>query len=118
VKTLGKVLYYGFPVVVLLLFVVIMLGGLYIKGPTGAADDIPGLMNTVEEKVKAGDWDNAQGAVDELILAWDDVVKRVQFSAESTTALARLKGYTIAQDKPGALAELEEAREHWEDMAR
>jgi len=33
-------------------------------------------------------------------------------------ALARLTGYLEAKDKAGALAELYEAKRHWDDLGR
>lgn len=110
------------PIVTLVFFILIMLSGNYLKRPLGENDDIPQKIEELIEAVKNERWDEVSKETEELDNAWNRVVRRVQFSSERdeinffSMNIARLRGAIIAKDKAGALTELKEAYEHWDEL--
>lgn len=119
---LRKFLVLTIPIVTLVLFVLVMFSGDFLKYPLGQDDNIPEAIATVMQDVNNENWDRARQSTDHLEKAWDKVVKRIQFSLERdeinafSTSLARLQGALQAQDKSAMLIELNEAYEHWRDL--
>ncbi|MEW6723538.1 MAG: DUF4363 family protein [Bacillota bacterium] len=119
-----RILAYLFPVVLIAMFSAVFLSGSYLKRPFGAADDFAGHLDAVEMAIMADDWSRAGHELEQAKQAWQVVTGRIQFSVEREEirgvnhSLARLGGRIQAADSGGALAELAEAREHWERIAQ
>lgn len=112
------------PVLALCLFILVMASGSLLKRPFGFDDDVPGSIERMMQSVLNESWEQAGSDANNLITAWERVVRRVQFGAERdeinnlSKCLARLKGAIMARDKAGALMELNEAYKHWQDLGR
>lgn len=112
------------PVVLMALFVLLMTSDWYCKRPRGEHDDVALHLSEVRNAVLVNDWAKAQADLERLQIAWNKIIRRVQFSVERdeirllTSSLARLGGALTAQDASGALIELAEAEEHWHDLGR
>lgn len=119
-----RLLVVALPLVSLLLFIFIMLSGHLLKLPMGQNDNVPQLIESVSEHILADQWEEAQKEAEALELAWQTVIKRIQFSSERdeinfiNTNLARLKGAMKLKDKSNAIMELSEALEHWNNLGR
>lgn len=112
------------PIVTLILFVLLMLSGDFLKKSFGNDDNIPLSIEAVIEDIKNENWEDAKKDTDALNEAWDKIINRVQYSSERneindfSVSLARLRGAIEAQDKSGGLQELNEAYEHWNDLGK
>ncbi|AAO35050.1 hypothetical protein K144313037_02430 [Clostridium tetani] len=119
-KNLAK----GIPIITLVIFILVMLSGNYLKRPMGKDDDVVGFIEIVIEDVNDENWEVADKNREKLEDAWNKIVKRIQFSSERSemneldASLARLKGAIMAKDKGLALAELNVAYEHWKSLGR
>ncbi|MDI9508763.1 MAG: DUF4363 family protein [Clostridiales bacterium] len=117
-----RFLIYLIPIVAMLIFLLIMISGDFLKKPFSTDDDIAESISDLIEAVNNEAWEEADNKIIGLELAWKKVLFRVQFSSERgeinelTTSIARLKGAIMAKDKPGALMELYEAYSHWNDL--
>lgn len=117
-----RILIIAIPVITLVLFVLIMHSGNFLKRPMGKDDDIPGTIDGIIEAVRNDSWDEADSRLKGLENAWKKVLFRVQFGSERdeinqlTKNIARLKGAVTAKDKSGALMELNEAYMHWDEL--
>jgi Domain of unknown function (DUF4363) len=117
-----KLIHYLIPTIVLAFFIALMNAGPYLKEPRGEYDNVPKYFQMVEADVKTEQWDAAKNDLDALIKAWKFVIRRVQFDVERdeinglSSNLARLDGSIDAKDKAGALAELAEAKGHWDEL--
>lgn len=117
-----KFLLMAIPIAVLIIFILLMHSGSILKKPLGEDDDIPQSINDMIEVVNNESWQEADNELNDLIKAWDKVVRRVQFGSERdeinkfTTCLARLQGAVKAEDKASALMELYEAYNHWNEL--
>lgn len=104
------------------LFILIMNSGIFLKNPMGEEDDVIGYLEGVGKNVMAEQWGDAGRNAAKLTKAWDTVAKRIQFSVERnemgafSVSLARLQGLILARNQAGALAEIYEAREHWDNL--
>lgn len=112
------------PIATLTIFILIMLSGSFLKKPIGKGDDIPKSIEMVKEDVNEEKWEAAKINTEKLEEVWKKVVIRVQFSSERdeingfSMSLARLKGAIMSEDKSGALMELSEAYEHWDELGK
>jgi hypothetical protein len=112
------------PIVAMVLFILIMLSGNVLKKPLGNNDNIPEAIQLVIQTVKDEKWEEASNNTEQLSETWKKIVNRVQFSSERdeinafSMNLARLRGAIIAKDKSGALMELSEAYEHWDELGK
>ena len=112
------------PIITLAIFVLIMLSGDFLKKPLGEDDDVPKTIDQLIESVEQGKWEQATNETEALVALWKRIVKRVQFSSERdeinffSTNIARLRGAVLAKDKSGALMELKEAYDHWEELGQ
>ena len=119
-----KFLVTSIPIVTVLLFVLIMLSGNYLKKPLGNEEGMPKRIELLIQEVHKENWDLANNHREELEKYWDKVVRRVQFSSERheinelTVSIARLKGAIEARDKSSSLQLLYEAYEHWKDLGK
>jgi hypothetical protein len=110
------------PIVTLVLFVLIMLSGGYLKKPMGGNDNIPELVQILIDNVNDENWVEAKNNTDKLSEAWSRIVRRVQFSSERdeingfSMNVARLRGAIMAKNKANSLSVLFEAYEHWKEL--
>ena len=122
---MNKFVFYLIPILTLAIFFAIMNGGLILKNSIGERDqhflkyyaDIKACINDEQ-------WEQAIDYCQKLKNAWNKRIPLIQFSVERDQingidiSLARLTGYLEARDKAGALAELYEAKRHWDDLGR
>jgi len=117
-----KLIYYLIPTIIIALFIAVMNAGTYLKEPRGEEDNVPKYFQMVKADVKTEQWSAARDDLDKLEKAWKIVLRRVQFDVDRdeinylSSNLARLEGSIEAEDQSSALAELAEAREHWEKL--
>ncbi|NLY90506.1 MAG: DUF4363 family protein [Firmicutes bacterium] len=111
------------PALALALFVVLMNSGTVLK-TYGLADPVPPYFERIAMLISQDQWPVAGENAKRLEVAWRKVVRRLQFSEERDEinnfrhSLARLQGYIAAEDRGGALAELKELEETWEDLGK
>jgi len=114
--------YYVLPIIVLVVFALLMNSGNYYKSPRGISDDFEGYLHQVQQQVLTSDWEQAQNDFPLLSAAWSEIIPRIQYSVEKdeinaiNVNLARLHAYLDAHDPKNALAEINEAREHWDHL--
>ncbi|WP_315117322.1 DUF4363 family protein [uncultured Clostridium sp.] len=119
-----KFLERAIPIGILIVFIVIMLSGSYLKKPLGKDDNLPLIIERTIEEVNNENWNQVDESIDLLDNTWKKIVKRVQYSSERdeisslNTSLARLRGAVMAKDKASALMELNEAYEHWRNLGK
>ena len=119
-----KVLYYGIPTVLLLVFVLIMTAGNYLKKPRSVNDDVVMYIKVVTEDVKGENWNKADEDTKKLTDAWKKITPRLQFSCERdeiyniSINIARLNGIVMGKDKNAAFVELSEMYENWIELTR
>jgi hypothetical protein len=117
-----KFLVISIPIVTLVLFIVIMLSGNYLKKPLGETDNIPKLVQILISNIDGEKWEDAKKNTDKLSETWDRIVRRVQFSSERdeingfSMNVARLRGSIMARDKANSLSAIFEAYEHWKEL--
>jgi hypothetical protein len=119
-----KIIAYGIPVIMLTVFVLIMISGQFLKKPRTEEEDVLKYIDLVTKDVMEENWDNAYQDNIKLTKAWVKIVPRIQFSVERDEIyclninLARLNGIIIGQDKAGALAEIGDINENWNELGR
>jgi hypothetical protein len=119
---LRKWIFYSIPIFTLIIFVAIMQGGYYYITSLSNKNDIPQYIERLNNDLKYSHWDTAREDLQHLDVAWKKAVPRLQFHAEMDAIdsikadLARLSGSIDAQDLEGALPELRELAEHWENL--
>ncbi|MBP1754421.1 MAG: hypothetical protein H6Q59_819 [Firmicutes bacterium] len=112
------------PIAALVLFIVIMISGSFLKKPFGTDDDVTKSIENVMKDVNEEAWDKAVVEVDELESAWRKVIKRIQFSEERdeinflTSNIVRLRGAVTSKDKSDSLMELNDAYSHWKELGK
>ena len=112
------------PVALIGVSILIMVSGGYLKKPTGEYDNVPKLFEIVRSDIMNERWDDVMHATESAEIAYKKVRKRIQFSVERDEAnriednLARIKGFAAAKDKSGALADLAEASNLWEELGK
>ncbi|NLZ51688.1 MAG: DUF4363 family protein [Thermoanaerobacteraceae bacterium] len=120
-----RFVFYLIPIVTLAIFFAIMNGGLILKNSIGEPDHhFIKYYNDIKAYINDEQWEQAIAHSQKLEDAWRKKIPWIQFSVERDqingidVALARLTGYLEARDKAGALAELYEAKRHWDDLGR
>jgi hypothetical protein len=119
-----KVTVYIITALTITMFILLMNAGNYLKSPRGQDDNFPLHIKLLTENIKNEQWQKAGENLEKLALAWKKIVPRIQYSVEKdeinaiNVNLARLKSYITNRDKSNALAELNEAFEHWNDLNR
>lgn len=117
-------LYKVIPSLVLLLFILLMNSGNYLKKPLGLTDNVPKILDQIQRDLEHQEWSIAHVHIRTVESAWKEVVHRIQFSEERDEinnfqhSLARLKGFVKAHHKAGSMAELEELKETWDNLGR
>lgn len=119
-----RFIFYLIPTVTLLVFVIIMNAGVYMKKSWSELDDVLKHIESTKKSIKTSNWEEAKGNTEKIEKAWEKILPRIQLSVEREqinnfeVSIARLKGFLEAKDKAGCLAELSEAKEHWTDLGR
>ncbi|WP_313340330.1 DUF4363 family protein [Sedimentibacter sp.] len=119
-----KFLVRAIPIVSIALFILIMVSDNYLKHSFSEDDNVVKYIQLIMNDVNMENWDEANTKLVDLNNAWMKIVKRVQFSAERNEindfdkSIARLRGAILAKDKTGAIMELSEAYEHWENLGK
>jgi hypothetical protein len=119
-----KFISYAIPIVTLAIFVLLMLGGNYLKKPRNPSEDVIAFVQTSIEHTKAERWDMLQKDMVNINNAWKKIIPRIQFSVERdeiyniSLNLAGLRGTIDSEDKAGTLIELNEIIENWDELTR
>jgi hypothetical protein len=119
-----KFISYSIPIVTLTIFVLLMLGGNYLKKPLNSSENIIAFVEISIEHAKVEKWDMLKQDIASIDSAWKKIVPRIQFSVERdeiyniSLNLARLRGSISAEDKSSTLIELNEIIENWDELTR
>jgi len=119
-----KFISYTIPIVTLTVFVLLMLGGNYLKKPHNSSEDVVTLVELSIEHAKDEKWTILRQDIANIDFAWNKIMPRIQFSVERdeiyniSLNLARLRGSISAEDKPSTLIELNEIIENWNELTR
>jgi hypothetical protein len=119
-----KIFVFAVPIALLIISILIMNSGIVLKHPMNQTDDFARYLTEVQGNVLAGQWDQASTNLRKLDHAWRQVINRIQFSIEKdeitrlSANLARMGGAIQAKDPGGAMIEIAEAREFWEELGR
>lgn len=119
-----KLLRIAVPSFILIISVLIMLSGSFIKKPRGDYDNVIKNIDITTKAVLLEDWRLAAQNTQKLDSSWKIVIKRIQFSSERTEinnislSIARLKACITAKDKPSALIELNSVKADWDDLGK
>ncbi|WP_251859823.1 DUF4363 family protein [Clostridium sp. Marseille-Q2269] len=110
------------PIVALSFFVMIMLSGGYMKRPRNQAENVDEFISTTIEYVESEDWSEAEKEIEKLDLAWNKILKRVQFSWEVDQInflnenINKAKGGIMAKDKGVTLSNLYSFYQEWKSI--
>ena len=119
-----KFISYTIPIVTLAIFVLLMLGGNYLKKPHNSSEDIIAIVELTIKHAKAEKWAMLGQDIARINFAWNKIIPRIQFSVERDEIyninlnIARLRGCISAEDKPSTLIDLNEIIENWEELTR
>lgn len=111
-----------FPIVFLLLSISIMESGSYLKKI--GKNDVPVLLNEIENNVIEDDWTEAQNKVMETRKKFNKITKIIQFSVERDELvdfkfhLALLEGYISTHDLENSIAQISLLNEYWMELGR
>ena len=110
------------PILTIAIFVAIMFSGNLLKYPMGKDSNLPKAIKTLESDILSEDWEGAQKSFEEMEKVWKKLEKRIQLSEERdemnylSVCIARIKGALSVRDRQGAIIELNEAYEHWQNL--
>ena len=119
-----KFISYAIPVVTLLLFALLMLGGNYLKKPLNPSEDVIAFVELSIGHAKAEEWTMLHQDITDIDTAWKKIIPRIQFTVERdeiyniSLNIARLRGSIASEDKPSTLIELNEIIENWDELTR
>ncbi|HZK44478.1 MAG TPA: DUF4363 family protein [Syntrophomonadaceae bacterium] len=119
-----KVSYYLIATIVLFSFAFFMNSADYLRKPTNEQNNLALHVKNLDQNILEENWDEAEHNYIQLKKAWDEIVKKIQFSVEKDEInyininIARLNAYIKVEDDDGALAELYELEEHWNNLNR
>jgi len=114
-----RFLVYLLPVAILALFIFVMNSNIYLQRNRSKDNNFPMYIEKVKEDIRNNRWNEAKINIEKLENSWNLIMPKLQFSVERdeigdlNASLARLKGAITAEDKGEALADLNEAQEHW-----
>ncbi|TCP29315.1 uncharacterized protein DUF4363 [Scopulibacillus darangshiensis] len=121
---LRRIIVIGIPVLLMVIFIFIMMSGIFLKKPMGKDDHVVKNINILYNDIQQRKWKAASTDRDDLESAWKRVVPRVQFSAERdemnkiSNSLAKLDGFIDGKEKAGALAELKDLENNWRNIGK
>lgn len=110
------------PIATIVIFIVVMLSGNYLKKSKVDNSSFVELVQLVEQDVTNDEWEEAKSHAEELQHVWNKLINRTQFSSERdeinelNVSLARLQGAIVANNKALAIDGLYEACEHWDQL--
>lgn len=119
-----KFISYAIPIITLAIFVLLMLGGNYLKKPHNPSEDVVAFVDVSIQHAKAEKWDMLHQDIIDIDYAWKKIVPRIQFSVERdelyniSLNIARLRGSVDSEDKTSTLIELNEIIENWNELTR
>ena len=119
-----KFISYAIPIVTLVAFVLIMLGGNYFKKPQSPSEDIVAFVELSIKHAKIENWDMLDKDIVNIDTAWKKIMPRIQFSVERdeiyniSLNVARLKGSIASENKTSTLIDLYEIIENWDELSR
>jgi len=119
-----KSLSYVIPIVTLISFILIMLGGNYLKKPMNPSENVVAFVELSIEHAKVEKWDKLHKDVTNIDYAWKKVIPRIQYSVERdeiyniSLNIASLKGSIASEDKASTLIELNEIIENWDELTK
>ncbi|HEX2953540.1 MAG TPA: DUF4363 family protein [Bacillota bacterium] len=119
-----RFLAYAFPVVILVLFIIVMNAGPWLKKPWGDEADFTTHLRTLERLIRQSQWQSAAVEWNGTERDYRKVTIRIQFSVERDELnriddlLARVKGAIVTKDRQAALVELFEAEQHWKQLGK
>ncbi|ABK62570.1 MULTISPECIES: DUF4363 family protein [Clostridium] len=119
----NKFIKYLVPVSLLVLFIIIMLSGKYLKQPRNSSDDMMSFVYSAIDNCRSENWDQVQYDTDNIKNAWEKIQKRIQFSVERGQLydmeinIARIRGAAKARDKNNLMIELTEIIENWNELS-
>jgi len=119
-----KIISYVIPIVTLIAFILLMLGGNYFKKPRSASEDVIAFVEISIDHAKVEKWDMLKQDIASIDTAWKKIIPRIQFSVERDEIyninlnIARLRGSVISEDKASTLIELNEIIENWDELTK
>lgn len=119
-----KFIHYLIPIITLILFVVIMLSGEYLKKPRNPSEDVIGFAKQAITHVISENWNETNKDLDNLENAWKKISPRIQFGVEIgeiyniNMNIAKIKGPVLAKDKSSTLALLYEIMKNWDELTK
>lgn len=114
-----KIFSFIVPGSVLILFLLIMNSGDFLKQSFSEKDDVKKYINELENDLTNDNWYDAKEKMDKLDRAWEIVENRIQFSVEKDkleefeTTIYNLKSRIDIKDKKEALAQLDMVKYRW-----
>ena len=117
-----KVFLIVLPTFIIILSILTMTSGAFLKQSFGENDKVMDTAKTLEQQLEKRNWQQAKNDVSDMLHAWDQVVSRVQFSVEReminqiTETLYKLKGSIFAEDYSAAMQQLHYFYILWEQM--
>jgi len=107
----------------LVLFVIVMLSGKYLKQPRNSSDDMMSFVYSAIDNCKSENWNQVEYDTDNIKKAWEKIQRRIQFSVERGQLydmeinIARIRGAAKARDKNNLMIELTEIIENWNELS-
>ncbi len=111
-----KLFYYFTVAIILMVFIGLMNSGNYWARPMSEP------FSNLKRSLQSENWEQAEKSYQDLMLTWQQIVPRIQFSVEKDEInainlnLARVKACIKLRLKDQAYLELTEAMEHWENL--
>ena len=112
------------PIGALIIFIAIMTTASILKQPFYGTDDVMYYVDQLSDDIQNEKWDVAHNQLDKTEKSWEHIVYRIQFSTERDEIndfkknLERIRGFIIARDQAGALANLAEMRFIWRELGK
>lgn len=119
-----KVLGFLLPVILLIVFILIMLSGNYLKRPFNTKEDVMKYKNEAMKDIEKENWKSAENDIKNMENAWKIIERRIQFSVERDEMynininIAKAKGAIKIKEKSDAIMELYEMEENWKELTK
>ncbi len=119
-----KYLAYMVPLLILVIFLLVMTSGSYLKVNLESGKEVVSALSELELLVTNQAWEQAGAKVSSLDASWRKIGPLLQISSEEddikqfTQGIARLRGYIGGQDAGSALAEIELLKLIWTRLGR
>ncbi|QKS69954.1 DUF4363 family protein [Paenalkalicoccus suaedae] len=117
-----KILLYLIPTAFVIISLVIMTSGSWLKHSFTDSDDVSGYLSATSSFVVSEEWSEAVRNAEQLDSAWHEVLARIQYSVERddlatiTETIARVQGAIAAEDRASAMIEISLLERLWEDV--